>query len=49
VAELLADVYPGVRLTCDVGDFGTLLAVDRTREVLGFSPARSWRDHVPAS
>lgn len=45
-AELLAEVFPGVKLTRDVGEFGTLLAIDRAREVLGFAPAHSWRDHV---
>ena len=45
-AELLAEVYPGVKLTRDVGEFGTLLAIDRAREVLGFQPEHSWRDHV---
>jgi len=45
-AELLAEVYPGVRLTREVSEFGTLLAIDRARETLGFDPAHSWRDHV---
>ena len=45
-AELLAEVFPGVRLTRDVGESGTLLAIDRAREVLGFEPAHSWRDYV---
>jgi len=45
-AELLAEVYPGVKLTRDVGEHGTLLAIDRAREVLGFIPEHSWRDHV---
>jgi len=45
-AELLAEVFPGVKLIGDVGEFGTLLAIDRAREVLGFEPAHSWRDHV---
>jgi nucleoside-diphosphate-sugar epimerase len=45
-AELLAEVYPDVPLTRDVGEFGTLLAIDRAREVLGFEPRHSWRDHV---
>jgi nucleoside-diphosphate-sugar epimerase len=45
-AELLAEVYPGVKLTRDVGEHGTLLAIDRAREVLGFHPEHSWRDHV---
>ena len=47
-AELLAEVFPGVPLTHDVGKFGTLLAIDRARQVLGFEPAHSWRNHVPA-
>ena len=45
-AELLAEVFPGVRLTRDVGESGTLLAIDRAREVLGFNPEHSWRNHV---
>ena len=47
-AELLAEVFPGVKLTREVGEFGTLLAIDRARQVLGFEPRHSWRDHVPA-
>jgi nucleoside-diphosphate-sugar epimerase len=46
-ADLLAEVFPGVSLTRDVGEFGTLLAIDRARQVLGFEPRHSWRDHVP--
>ena len=45
-AALLAEVYPGVPLTRDVGEYGTLLAIDRAREILGFAPAHSWRDHI---
>jgi nucleoside-diphosphate-sugar epimerase len=29
-----------------IGEFGTLLAIDRARQVLGFEPRHSWRDHV---
>jgi nucleoside-diphosphate-sugar epimerase len=47
-AALLAEVFPDVRLTGEVGEFGTLLAIDRARRVLGFEPRHSWRDHVPA-
>jgi len=47
-AELLAEVFPGVKLTREVGESGTLLAIDRARQVLGFEPRHSWRDHVPA-
>jgi nucleoside-diphosphate-sugar epimerase len=46
-ADLLSEVFPDVPLTGDVGEFGTLLAIDRAREVLGFKPGHSWRDHVP--
>jgi nucleoside-diphosphate-sugar epimerase len=45
-ADLLAEVFPGVKLTRDVGEFGTLLAIDKAREILGFEPGHSWRDHV---
>ncbi len=47
-AALLAEVFPGVTLTREVGEFGTLLAIDRAREALGFSPQHSWRDHLAA-
>jgi nucleoside-diphosphate-sugar epimerase len=47
-ADLLAEVFPEVKLTREVGEFGTLLAIDRARAVLGFEPAHSWRDHVTA-
>jgi nucleoside-diphosphate-sugar epimerase len=45
-ADLLAEVFPEVPLTRDVGEFGTLLAIDRAREVLGYQPQHSWRDHL---
>ena len=45
-ADLLAEVFPGVKLTRDVGEYGTLLAIDKARKVLGFEPGHSWRDHV---
>jgi nucleoside-diphosphate-sugar epimerase len=45
-ADLLREVFPGVELTRDVGEFGTLLAIDRARAVLGFDPRHSWRDHL---
>ena len=45
-ADLLREVYPGVELRRDVGEHGTLLAIDRAREVLGYDPEHSWRDEV---
>jgi nucleoside-diphosphate-sugar epimerase len=35
-----------VSLTRDVGEFGTLLAIDRARQALGFEPSHSWRDQM---
>ena len=43
--DLLREVYPGVPLTREVGEFETLLGIDRARQVLGFDPMHSWRDH----
>jgi nucleoside-diphosphate-sugar epimerase len=45
-AELLKEVYPDVPLNREVPGHGTLLAIDRAREALGFVPQHSWRDHV---
>jgi nucleoside-diphosphate-sugar epimerase len=44
-AQLLGEVFPGVPLTREVAEFGTLLAVDRARQVLGYAPRYSWRDY----
>jgi nucleoside-diphosphate-sugar epimerase len=46
-ADLLAEVFPQVELTREVAEFGTLLAIDRARAVLGYEPRHSWRDHLP--
>jgi nucleoside-diphosphate-sugar epimerase len=43
-AQVLAEVFPDVPLTREVGGFGTLLAIDRARKVLGYEPRYSWRD-----
>jgi nucleoside-diphosphate-sugar epimerase len=48
-AELLAEVFPEVPLRREIGEFETLLSIDRARDVLGFEPAHSWRDHVSAT
>jgi nucleoside-diphosphate-sugar epimerase len=44
--DLLAEVFPDVTLTREIGEFETLLAVDGARELFGYEPAHSWRDHV---
>ncbi|HWI00427.1 MAG TPA: NAD(P)-dependent oxidoreductase [Propionibacteriaceae bacterium] len=43
-AELLADQFPGLPLTRDVGEHETLLAIDKARAMLGYAPKFSWRD-----
>jgi nucleoside-diphosphate-sugar epimerase len=45
-AELLAEVFPGVQLRSEVSEFGTLLAIDRARQVLGYEPRHTWRNHL---
>lgn len=44
--ELLAEVFPTVKLTREVGEFETLLAIDAAREALGYDPQHSWREMV---
>jgi nucleoside-diphosphate-sugar epimerase len=45
-ADLMKEVFPDVEITRELGEFETLLAIDRAREVLGFVPEHSWRDHA---
>jgi nucleoside-diphosphate-sugar epimerase len=42
-AELMAEVYPDVELR-DVGEFGTLLSIEKASRMLGYEPAFSWRE-----
>jgi nucleoside-diphosphate-sugar epimerase len=46
--DLLAEVFPGVPLHKELGQFETLLSIDKARQVLGYAPRYSWRDHVKA-
>jgi nucleoside-diphosphate-sugar epimerase len=45
-AELMKEVFPGVGIRRDLGEFETLLAIDSAREALGFTPRHSWRDYT---
>ncbi|MDQ3653676.1 MAG: NAD(P)-dependent oxidoreductase, partial [Chloroflexota bacterium] len=47
-AAMMADVFPGVELTRELGEFETLLAIDAARDVLGYDPKHSWREFVAA-
>ncbi|CAN5902613.1 NAD(P)-dependent oxidoreductase [soil metagenome] len=44
--ELMSEVFPGVTVAEDLSEFGTLLAVDKARRLLGYEPGHSWRDFV---
>jgi nucleoside-diphosphate-sugar epimerase len=46
---LLKEVFPGVPLAREVGEFESLLATGRAADALGFVPRHSWRDHVTAA
>jgi nucleoside-diphosphate-sugar epimerase len=48
-ARLLAEVFPDVKLTAEIAEYGTLLAIDRARTVLGFEPRHTWRNHLAAN
>ena len=45
-AELMAEVFPDVPLTRPLIGYETLLAIGGARELLGYVPEHSWRDHV---
>jgi nucleoside-diphosphate-sugar epimerase len=45
-ASLMAEVYPDVPVTKELGEHETLLGIDKARRVLGYAPRHSWRDHV---
>ncbi|HSU45995.1 MAG TPA: NAD(P)-dependent oxidoreductase [Arthrobacter sp.] len=48
-ASLAAEVFPGVKVTRELGEHETMLSIDKARRLLGFEPEHSWRNHVPAS
>ncbi len=45
-ADLVAEQFPDVPVTKELGEHETLLSIDKARAVLGFEPQHSWRDHV---
>jgi len=47
--ELLAERFPDVPVRRELWEFQTLLAIDRARELIGFTPQHSWRDEIVAS
>lgn len=43
-AELVAEQFPDVPVTKELGEHETLLSIDKARRVLGYEPRHSWRD-----
>jgi nucleoside-diphosphate-sugar epimerase len=44
--DLLAEVFPDVPVNREISEYGTLLSIDRAKQVLGYVPAHSWRDEI---
>jgi nucleoside-diphosphate-sugar epimerase len=45
-ARLMAEVFPDVEVRTELGEFETLLSIDKARSVLGYEPDHSWRAYV---
>jgi len=45
-ADLMAEVYPSVPLHPLDSEHATLLSIAKARDLLGYVPRHSWRDHV---
>jgi nucleoside-diphosphate-sugar epimerase len=45
--DLMAEVYPGVPITGELGEHETLLSIAKARRLLGYEPQHSWRSHLP--
>ena len=43
-AELVAEVFPDVPVTRELGEHDTMLSIDKARRLLGYEPQHSWRD-----
>ena len=44
-SELMAEIFPDTPLRHGLGEFETLLSIDKARRELGYDPRHSWRDH----
>lgn len=48
-AELVATHFPDVPVRRPLGEFETLVSIDRARERIGYAPEHLWRDEYPGS
>ncbi|HEV7291439.1 MAG TPA: NAD(P)-dependent oxidoreductase, partial [Devosia sp.] len=46
--SLLAEVFPDVPTKGNISTNSTLLAIDKAKRLLGYSPQYSWRNEVSA-
>jgi nucleoside-diphosphate-sugar epimerase len=44
--DLLAEVYPNLEVKSNVGEYKTLLSIDKAQKMLGYAPQHSWRDYL---
>jgi nucleoside-diphosphate-sugar epimerase len=44
--DLLAEVFPDVPVHGEFDEHGSLLAIGRARQLLGYQPGHSWRDEI---
>jgi hypothetical protein len=42
-ASLMAEVFPDVPITRELGEHETLLSIDKARRLLGYEPEHGWR------
>ena len=45
-SDLMNETFPGVTVADALPEFGTLLAIDKARRLLGYEPEHSWRDSI---
>jgi nucleoside-diphosphate-sugar epimerase len=43
---LMAESFPDVQITRQIGEFETLLSIEKARRMLGYAPQFTWRDHL---
>lgn len=48
-SELMAEIFPDVPIRKELGEHETLMSIEKARQMLGYEPQHSWRDHVAAS
>jgi hypothetical protein len=44
--RLMAEVYPEVPLRGDIGEYETLLSIQKANRLLNYEPQHSWRDQL---